>query len=155
METKRMPAGERQDFMHLVAAMTAMNYLDPLEPRFSRIKRGKWMFRTAKGIINKLYEETLKTLPLEQIKSIRRQLIGLRYSLHIVNVNGKDYKNDGIWLSWEALEQLTNATRDHCLMCQKNTMEQRMCPLAKALDELPCIKADENARGCRYFGGLT
>lgn len=154
METKRMPAGERQDFMHLVAAMTAMNYLDPLEPRFSRIKRGKWMFRTAKGIINKLYEETLKTLPLEQMKSIRRQLIGLRYSLHIVNVNGKDYKNDGIWLSWEALEQLTNATRDHCLMCTKEVDQQRQCRLAKALDELPCINADENARGCRYFGGL-
>jgi hypothetical protein len=88
------------------------------------------------------------------MKSIRRQLIGLRYSLHIVNVNGKDYKNDGIWLSWEALEQLTNATRDHCLMCTKEVDQQRQCRLAKALDELPCINADENARGCRYFGGL-
>ena len=154
MEPKRMPAGERQDFMHLVAAMTAMNYLDPLEPRFSRVKGGKWMFRTAKGIINKLYEETIKTLPLEQMKSIRRQLHGFRYSLHIENVGGKDYKTDGIWLSWAALEHITDATRDHCLMCQKDIVQQRQCPLAKALDELPCINADEDAHGCRYFGGL-
>lgn len=154
MEPKRMSASERQTFMDLVVAMTAVNYCEKLEPRFNAIKGGKWMYRTAKGIINKLYAETLQSCPLEQIKSIQRQLHGLRYSLHIVNVNGKDRKNDGFWLSWEALDHLTNATRDHCLVCMKSVEEQRKCPLAKALDELPCVNANENARGCRYTGGL-
>jgi len=154
MEQKRMTASERQTFMHAIAAVEAMENLGGLERRIHSIRNGNWLYKTGRGIIGKLYEEIFKTMPLEQQKSIRRQLPGFRYSLHITNVNGKDMRNDGLWLSWEALEAMSEAIKDHCLMCQKNTMEQRMCPLAKALDELPCIKADENARGCRYFGGL-
>lgn len=153
-EKKRLTASERQTFMHAIAAVEAMENLGKMETRIQSIPKGKWLYKTARGLIGKLYEEVFRSVPLEQQKSIQRNLPGLRYSLSIVHVNGKDYSNDGFWLSWAALESLTDAVKDHCLMCQKNTMEQRMCPLAKALDELPCIKADEDARGCRYFGGL-
>ncbi|MBP3409705.1 MAG: hypothetical protein J6M10_01800 [Clostridia bacterium] len=153
-QKKRMSASERQTFMHAIAAVEAMENLGGLEKRIGNIKRGNWLYKTGKGIIGKLYEELFKSIPYEQQKSIQRQLPGFRYSLHIQNVNGKDMRNDGLWLSWEALEALSEAIKDRCLMCQKDTTEQRKCRLAKALDELPCIKADENARGCRYFGGL-
>lgn len=154
-EKKRLTANERQTFMHMVAAMEAFEYMKPLETlRFSKIRGGKWLFRTGAGIIKKLYAETLATIPKEQRDSILRNLHGFRYSLHVANVNGKDMKNDGHWLSWSALNAITDATRDHCITCSKDIQQQRTCPLAKALDELPCINADENARGCRYFGGL-
>lgn len=97
----------------------------------------------------------MAAMPEEQRASVQRNINGLKYSLHVVRVNGGNTsKEDGIYLSWHALEAITEATKDRCLMCTKDIQEQRKCPLAKALDETPVKKADENARGCRYFGGL-
>ena len=78
----------------------------------------------------------------------------MRYSVKVQNVGGMSAKDDGRWLSIEALELICDATKEHCLVCTKDVQEQRRCRLAKALDELPCAKADEKARGCRYFGGI-
>ena len=153
-EKKRLTANERKALMHMFAALEGMANLQQLGGRIESIPGCKRLVNSARGMLGKAIENVMGSIPTEQVISIRRQLPGLRYSIAIVNVTGKDARQDGMWLSWEALEALSEAIKDRCLMCQKDTMEQRMCPLAKALDELPCIKADEDARGCRYFGGL-
>lgn len=151
---KRLHADERLALLHLCAALQGFVSASALDKRIASIKGAKSLVNGAKGMLGKAVDEILDTMPLEQLISFRRQLKGLRYSISVQNVGGKDFKNDGVWLSLEALDALCGATRDHCLMCTKDTAEQRKCELAKAFDEMPCINADENAPGCRYFGGL-
>lgn len=153
-ERKRLYAEERLALLHLCAALQGFASASALDKRIASIKGAKSMVNGAKGMLGKVLEEIYDTVPLEQLLSIKRQLKGLRYSISIQNVGGKDYKNDGLYLSLDTLDALLEGVRDHCMMCMKDTTEQRKCALAKALDELPCINADENAKGCRYFCGL-
>lgn len=153
-DRKRLRANERLALLHLCAALQAFTSAEALNGRIASIKGAKSMVNGAKGMLAKALDEIFDTMPLEQLISFRRNLKGLRYSISVQNVGGKDYKNDGCWLSLDALDALCEAVKDHCLMCTKDTTEQRRCPLAKALDELPCINADEDAHGCRYFCGL-
>ena len=153
-DRKRLCANERLALLHLCAALQAFASADALSGRIASIKGAKSMFNGSKGMLGKVLTEIYDTMPVEQLISFRRNLKGLRYSISIQNVGGKAYKDDGFWLSLDALDALCEGVKDHCLMCTKNTAEQRKCTLAKALDELPCINADEEANGCRYFGGL-
>ena len=154
MEQKRLTASERQGLMHMFAAVQAMEELSPITRRLESIPGCKRLVRGARGMLRKAADEVLGSMPLEQLKSIRRQLPGLRYSIYVKNVNCRNMNEDGLYLSYDALDALAFAVKDHCITCSKNVEEQRKCKLAKALDELPCVNADENARGCRYFGGL-
>ena len=153
-ERTRLRANEQLALLHLCAALQAFVSAEDLHNRVASIKGCKSMLNGAKGMLGRVISEIYNTMPVEQLMSFRRNLKGLRYSVNVQNVNGKDYKNDGRWLSLDALDELCAATKDHCMVCMKDPQEQRKCALAKALDELPCINADENARGCRYFGGL-
>ena len=153
-DRKRLRANERLALLHLCAALEAFVAADGLNGRIASIKGVKAMVNGAKGMLGRALDEIFGTMPVEQLISFKRQLKGLRYSISVQNVGGKNFKDDGFWMSFEALDALCGATKDHCLMCTKDTAEQRKCPLAKALDELPCINADEEANGCRYFGGL-
>ena len=154
MEQKRLTASERQGLMHVFAAVQAMEELAPLMRRIDSIPGCKRLVSSARGMLRKAADEVLGSMPLEQLKSVRRQLPGLRYSIYVKNVNGKNMNEDGLYLSFDALDAIAFALKDHCLTCTKNVEQQRQCKLAKALDEMPCVNADENARGCRYFGGL-
>lgn len=154
-EKRRLSSSERQSFMELVAARTALKHLEPCLKWFGSIPKAKWRYRTARTLLAKLYDDAMAAMPEEQRASTQRNVNGLRYSLHVARVNGGNTsKEDGFYMSWQALESITEAVTDHCLMCTKSVQEQRQCPLAKALDEAPVKKADNNARGCRYFGGL-
>lgn len=153
-DRKRLCANERAALLHLCAALQAITAASDLDARVASIKGAKAMVNGAKGMLGKVLDMIFDTMPLEQLVSFRRNLKGLRYSLNVQNVAGKDYKNDGCWLSLDALDELCGATKEHCLVCVKSIEEQRRCPLAKALDELPCINADVDAHGCRYFGGI-
>ena len=154
MEQKRLTASERQGLMHMFAAVQAMEELTSINRRLESIPGCKRLVRSARGMLRKAADEVLGSMPLEQLKSIRRQLPGLRYSIYVKNVNCRNMNEDGLYLSYDALDAIAFAVKDHCITCSKNVEEQRKCKLAKALDELPCVNADENARGCRYFGGL-
>lgn len=155
MDKRRLSSSERQTFMELVVARTALRSLEVCEKWFSTIPKANQRYHTARTLLTQLFEDAMAAMPEEQRASTQRNINGLKYSLHVVRVNGGNRPSeDGFYLSWPALESITEATRDRCLMCTKNVQEQRQCPLAKALDEAPVKKADNNARGCRYFGGL-
>jgi hypothetical protein len=154
MEQKRLTASERQGLMHMFTAVQAMAELDPLKRRIESIPGCKRLVNGSLGMLRKAATDIMSSMPLEQVKSVKRNLPGLRYTIAITDVNGKRMKDDGLWLSFDALDALAFAVKDHCLTCTKNTEEQRKCQLSKALDELPCVNADTEARGCPYFGGL-
>lgn len=154
MEKKRLTASERQGLMHMFTAVQAMSELGPLQRRIASIHGCKRMVNGSLGMLRKAATEVMNSMPLEQVKSVRRNLPGLRYTIAIADVNGKRMNDDGLWLSFDALDAMAYALKDHCLTCTKGIEEQRKCPLSKALDELPCVNADMDARGCPYFGGL-
>lgn len=153
-EKKRLTASERTGLMHLFTAVQALSECTTLERRIGSIPGCKRLVNGSMGMLRKAATEVMTSMPLEQVKSVRRNLPGLRYTITVADVNGKRMNDDGLWLSFDALDALAFAVKDHCLTCTKNTEEQRKCQLSKALDELPCVNADTEARGCPYYGGL-
>lgn len=151
---RRLNADEIHAFLHFNAAIQALKCAEPLSSRIAEIDGGKGMYNGARGMLKKIADRIFSEMPLKQHESSLRNLRNMRYTVAVQNVGGLSSKNDGRWLSIEALEHICDATKDHCLVCTKDVQEQRSCKLAKALDELPCAKADEKARGCRYFGGI-
>ena len=151
---KRLRSNEYTALLHLMAAIEAMDASHALDSRIASIPKCKAMINGALGGLRKGTKEVLKSMPTEQVLSVQRQLKGLDYNLKIRNVNGVDKRETGYYVTLDSLNRICAATKDHCLMCDKDVTEQRKCMLAKALDELPCIKSDENVRGCRYYGGL-
>lgn len=154
MERKRLCADERVALMHLFAAMQAILESKGIEKRAAQIPKVKGLIASAKGMLGSALDKIMDSMPEDQLRSLRRNLGDLRYWLSVTPAAGKNYSEDGLWLSYPTLDELCAATKDHCLMCGKSIEEQRKCKLQKALDELPCSKADENARGCRYYGGV-
>lgn len=154
-ERKRLNAAEQDGLLALNAALQALKDSETLDSRLGQISRGLSMRNAAAGMIRKAIERIYATMPVEQLVSYSRNLQTLRYYVEVSRPNGRKYGDDGRWLSYDALDKLCAAAQEgRCLVCTKDKQEQRKCPLAKALDELPCAKADEHADGCKYFGGL-
>lgn len=153
-DPKRLKSNEFTALLHLMTAIEAMETAHALDERIASIPKCKAMINGAFGGLKKGAKEIMMSMPVEQVKSVQRQLKGLDYHLRIRNVNGVDNRETGYYVTLDSLNRICAATKDHCLVCQKTVEEQRKCKLAKALDELPCIKSDENARGCRYYNGL-
>mgnify|MGYP003302273880 FL=1 len=153
-DKKRLNASEQQALFAMFAALNALKDSEDLDNRLNQIKGAKSWRNGALGMVRKTCEAVMDSMPTEQIKSVKRNLATLRYHISVAKPGGRSYKDDGRWLSYDALDTLCEAAQERCLMCQKNKQEQRQCPLAKSLDELPCAKADERADGCRYFTGL-
>ena len=151
---KRLNAREQQGLMSLFAAVNAIKDSEDIDSRIEQVKGAKGMRNSALGLIRKTVEGIMDTMPADQLISFRRNLKTLRYYIAVTKPNGRDYSDDGRWLSYDALDTLCAAAKDHCMMCMKDKQEQRKCPLAKALDELPVRNEDDRTDGCRYFTGL-
>ena len=155
MEKKRLNSSEQNALLSLCAAFNAVGDAKAgLERRFGTINRGKQMIASCDGQIAKLIEQIAMTMPDDQLRAFYRNRKTLTYYIAVASPMGRPYDNDGRWLSYDALDILCKAAQTECITCVKDPQEQRKCQLAKALDELPCRKADENAFGCRYFKGL-
>ena len=154
-KVKRLNASEQQGLIALYAALNALKDSEDLDTRLETIDNGKGMRNGARGMIRRLAEKIMDTMPTEQLISFSRNLRTLRYYVEVSRPTGRPYKDDGRWLSYDALDILCEAAQDgRCLVCQKNKQEQKQCPLAKAFDELPCGKVQEYSDGCKYFTGL-
>ena len=133
------------------AVLKSKNTWPVLEERVKRIKYGP----RDRGLLNNALGRLIKALysdvPYEQLMSLSNNL---RMSeLHVgVKTTRKHSQTDyGMILSWEQYNTLGKAAMEKCVTCELNPQEQRQCPLAKILDELPGRKY-ENTNGCGYFG---
>ena len=154
MDKKRLNASEQNALLSLCAAYNAIGDARGLDRRFAQIPRGKQMIGSVDGQIAKLIEQVAISMPEDQLKAFYRNRNTLTYFVSVRSPNGRRYDDDGRWLSYGSLDILCKAASTECITCMKDPQEQRKCLLAKALDELPCTKADEEAFGCRYFKGL-
>ena len=154
MERKRLNATENNGLMSLCAAFNAIGDAEVLENRLKQLPRGWQMIKSIDGMIAKLITMIAESMPNEQLLSFYRNRKTLTYYVAVKSPAGRQYDNDGRWLSYDALDILCEAAQEKCVLCTRNPQEQRQCKLAKALDELPLRKADEKHHGCRYHNGL-
>lgn len=150
---KRLDYMENNALMSLFAATNAFRDAEALEKRLKTMPRGWQMFKSCVGQLNKMIAMIELSMPREQMLSFERNRRNLQYSIAVKGPSGKAGQN-GRWLSEEAMEELCRGAQEKCLLCTLDKQAQRQCKLAKALDELPMLKADEKSTGCRYHSGL-
>ena len=121
-----------------------------LKDRLSKIK---WGARDSAMITNglgRIVKALYNDVPYEQLKTLSNNLHMSELNVGVKTTNKYSQKEYGMVLSWDQLHELSMAAAEKCTVCNLNPQEQRKCPLAKVLDELPGNK-NEHSNGCGYF----
>lgn len=152
---KRMNGDEYEALLHLTAATSILQKQRvKLAARVKLIPGGPRDYGLLASRMSTLYGELLKTVPVEQLLTFSRNVPHMVYSVGTKRITHADREKEyGIWIDLAALKAISGVLRDHCMLCAKDTQEQRQCPLAKALDTIPGDK-DDTAPGCGYFGRI-
>ena len=154
-DENRLKASEREAMMRQALAedfiLKNKIYLDA---RLAKIPRGRNLLSSIGGMIRSLNVKLYETIPVEQLQSFKRNIRSVGYTVGVM-LPGEHEHNDqfGLWLSFDTINTLVSALKDHCLVCNKDPIEQRKCPLQKALDEVGNDLKD-NGRDCKYRGVL-
>ena len=155
-DKKRLTASEIDSLYKLAAIISIYKDIYGLQKRISAIPSAKKCLAGSKGMVKKLFEDVLETIPVEQLLTIDRNMDALRYCIGIKNITSTGLSEDreyGRWLSYESLGNITAGLKDHCMLCNKDTIAQRQCPIRKELDELPVklTVTEAQANNCRYM----
>lgn len=139
-EKRRCTASEREGIMRLaLLAGLAEEVLSTLGKRAQTVpglKRDLCMVRSKS---RKMLTRVLDTLPPEQLPSIEHHVKMCSYVIGArrPGERGKsDYSNYGVWLSFNMLETLLAALKDHCMMCNLDRATEYQCQLKRTLDIL-------------------
>ena len=151
-DKKRFNGREMDALMHLQAAQYALEASAALQEKLK--KTGCWsMIKGAAGMVKKSLDAITEEMPAHQRASHSRNCHAMEYGIKVKRP-AKNRNEDGVWLSYVAIDAIVDATKTHCITCMKDPQQMRSCPLQKALDELPMNLADFNNRNCPYFGGF-
>ena len=157
METVRMTATEREALIRVNLGLTfLLDDVKPLENRTRMIKRGGWLLATARGCLQKYIHEALKTVSLDQLKTLNRTIRETTYSVGVrcpatQNRDIEKIRDFGIVVSYESMHVLLDACKEKCHLCGYDTEGQRRCPLRKALDSIPNDQIREGQDECPYY----
>lgn len=152
-DKKRLRSTEREAMMRMALAedMLLKNRRD-LDSRLMTVPRGHNKIGVICGLIRNLNAALYGTMPEDQLRQLMRNVKSKGYTIGSM-MPGREEHNDefGLWLSYDTINTLVSALKDHCLMCDKDINGQRGCKLQKALDlvgnDLP-----DSAYGCKYRG---
>lgn len=152
MDQKRMNASEQSAHLEIIACVAALRRVSRNLTRLNDIKRGKFWLNGAITSLQNLSNALDATIPDGQHESLRRQIHNLRFHVGVTSIANQYNADYGRWLSFNQLDIVGDALKNVCMMCTKNTQEQRQCPYAKLMDSLPIDKPDDHSNGCGYFG---
>lgn len=148
---KRLTADERQGIYDLMLLNDlAQKAKSELLDRLTLLRGGRRDMGLLASKSKTILEDTLSTVPVEQLIALRRNLKNMKYITGVFRPKETRDNDFGIWISYNTLNQIMDALRDHCLVCNKNLQEQRQCKLARALDELSSGNTGDET-GCGYF----
>ena len=134
---KRLNAKEQGDLIELAAALTLINGIG-LQERISSAPGGARDFGLLKSLVSKTLSRVFATVPLEQLKRIKRQFELIEISSGVRGVGASDAdKKYGRFVSHEDLRELIKGCSDKCDICDKSAETRRNCKLRKALNALP------------------
>lgn len=153
MEQKRMNASEQTAIKQFAIALTILQDHD-LDKRLEGIKYGKRDMGHIRSTIQRVFEELMATVPLEQALQLRKTMQTLRFSIGVPRPINRRDDEYGTWVSMHAANTFANAALEQCMLCECSEKEMRACEVRKALDELPIpLQTQENGPGkCPYFG---
>ena len=154
-DANRLKASEREALMRMALAEDFLlkNKRD-LDNRLMRVHMGHNRISVLCGMIRNLNLLLYETVPREQMESFHLNIQSVGYTIGVMRPGEKTSNDDfGLWLSFNTINTLVAALKDHCLMCDKDTIQQRQCPLQKALDEIGNDLRDDG-RPCKYRGVL-
>lgn len=149
----RLNASEQVALYNLEAAIKAIELAKPLAQKRLNMPGAKAMFFGAEGSMKKLLDKIKETMPDEQRTAFAMNARTLKYWFKIAPPMRR-FDDDGCWISLEGVDAILDAAREKCLVCTLDVQEQRKCPLAKAMNQVPVKNMDENAIGCGYHSGL-
>lgn len=152
---ERLRGNESEALKRLQVAVEILDGTRPqLWDRLKGMQNGRRDMGNAVASLDRVFTGLLHTVPTEQLLTIRRNLASIGYTIGVRRPGGVENEKDfGMWLSWETINALLDASRERCIVCSLVVDEQRKCPLGKALDTLPADK-DTTARGCGWYGRL-
>lgn len=122
-----------------------------LKDRLSKIKYGARDSAMITNGLGRIVKALYNDVPYEQLKTLSNNLHMSELHVGVKTTNKYSQKDYGMILSWEQLDELGRAAMEKCITCSLDSQQQRQCPLAKVLDQLPVHK-DDSAKGCGYFG---
>ena len=154
-EIRRIRGTEAEAFKRMHVASDILDGLRrDFHERAGLVKWGRRDLAAASTMLNRVFAAMLDTVPIEQLQTMHRNLQHASFWTGARRPGERDNKTDfGMWISWDAVNGLIEAARERCVTCERNPQEQRQCPLAKALDQLPAEK-DETTTGCGWYGRL-
>lgn len=155
-ERKRLTHDEYDALIALEAVHAALmspKTFPELEERLKMVKYGARDAGTIKSALRRLLNGLYVGVPYEQLRTLSHnmKMCAMHIGVHIKGRRDADQNNYGMILSWEQLGELGRAAMEKCITCECDVQQQRQCPLAKVLDQLPMAK-DAQAKGCGYFG---
>lgn len=122
-----------------------------LEERVRCIKYGLRDKALLNNVLGRLIKALYMDVPYEQLKSLSNNLKMSELRVGVKTTRKHAQTDYGMLLSWEQFNTLGKAAMEKCVTCSLNPQEQRQCPLAKILDELPGEKY-KNTNGCGWYG---
>lgn len=154
MDKMRLYASERDGLQLLSVAYEILTQeMGVLAPRAMLVPGAKRDMAMIASKIRILLEGFYRTVPEDQLKTLRRNLQMLSYTIGVRSPGaqketGKEY---GLWLPLEALHAIMLGLNDHCMLCDLDKAQRRACPLRKALDIIPNDSADRLDGDCQYY----
>lgn len=156
-ERKRLTALERECLMLIdMTRMTCGGVLDEKSMRklVGRAKNGWTRYRQAMGILDKLVDEILDTVPIDQLKKLAASYDAL--TVRAVRKTDAVKLEDDAWVmdQHEIVTLCAAAVENTCLLCDKS--EYWKCSLHQVLKDMPIVFEEHGKMYCKCLsdGGV-
>ncbi|MBR1565141.1 MAG: hypothetical protein IJ649_00115 [Oscillospiraceae bacterium] len=97
--------------------------------------------------------EMVFTIPEEQFATYIRSLEMASFTVGIKKPGdmGRNDKDFGMWLSYEAINGLLEGCHEHCMMCPGDKAQRRACKLRKVLTSIPNDAPERDDGDCPFY----
>ena len=134
-ERKRLTSTEQKEFINLCAA-ESLTQMDSLIGRINNIPDGVETLVSMRASLMELVEGILDQMPFNQLQSYQKQMKHIAISVGVKNAGNYD-DWDGRYLRFSEINALLEGCQDHCLMCEKDPVTMKRCPIRKIYDAIP------------------
>lgn len=128
-----------------------------MEKRLRKIPGGWRDWRLLEAVSEKLLGEITRTIPLNKLQMIMRELKMTQVRVEVRRVTDQSNTDVGTYVSQEALDRIAQKAADaECFACEKRGADARNCQLRKDFEDLvhygfPKV---QNKQPCHFAGAV-
>lgn len=153
-ERVRLKGYELNALMRYNIALCILRDQEGFDKRLAMLKNGKKFLRSAAGMLDAMIDSVYRTVPKEQLMTIKRQIMDTTYTIGVkckaTQSDDKYLENYGAVVPYAVLDEIFAACKDHCITCIATPAEAKGCALRKALDVVPNDAEDKDDGSCPY-----